>query len=109
MDRSSLVPRVLHAASLEIPGVGGGRERRTPHRRGVVSPFAEKICAKPRAPGAFGICLLSGAEGASWAGPELGPPASLGNLLCAVLNGALDPPCSWPVDFFFPSVSLSLF
>ncbi|XP_027457761.1 cAMP and cAMP-inhibited cGMP 3',5'-cyclic phosphodiesterase 10A isoform X2 [Zalophus californianus] len=62
MDRSSLVPRVLHAASLETPPGGGVGKEEYHTRFRVVSPFPEKICAKSRVPGAFGICLLSGAE-----------------------------------------------
>lgn len=84
---------------LQTPGCKGGEES-APHGLDLPAPVREDG-REARRSRSRGSELPPGAPPAGLRDPNLGP-ASLGNLLCAVLNGALDPPCAWPVAFFFP-------
>lgn len=71
MDRSSLAPRALDAASLETPG--GRKEGKKSVTSGQSClPLSEKISANSRGPEALEYACQRSGSGRSWRVPNLG-------------------------------------
>lgn len=99
---TSLAWRLELSARLSSrPPDGKEGKRNATHRLKLSPPLPRRSAPNPGCPKPRNMPAEGSRSERSWRGPELGPPGLLGNLLGAVLRGALDPLCCWPLAWFF--------